>query len=80
VIEPALLEVNGLSDMGVKIDLVRAYARAPITAVMLVWWRKEGDEFRAAFAERHRSKLGRMARLRGEAQTVAPVPVNARQL
>jgi hypothetical protein len=78
VIEPALLEVNGLSDMGVKIDLVRTHARAPIIAVTLAWWHKEGDEFRAAFAERQRSKLGRMARLRGEVQSVAPVPVNAR--
>ena len=75
VIEPALLEVNGLSDVGVRIDLVRAHARAPITAVTLGWWRKQGDDFRAAFAERQRSKFGRMARLRGEAQTAVPVPM-----
>jgi len=78
VIEPALLEVNGLSDMGVKIELTRAHSRAPITGVTLVWWRKEGEEFRAAYAERRRSKLGRMARLRGEIITVDPVSVLAR--
>lgn len=77
VIEPALLEVNGLSDMGVKIELTRAHSRASITGVTLVWWRKEGEEFRAAYAERRRSKLGRMARLRGETATVDPVNVLA---
>lgn len=77
VIEPALLEVNGLSDMGVKIELTRVHSRAPITGVTLVWWRKEGEEFRAAYAERRRSKLGRMARLRGETTTVNSVNVLA---
>jgi hypothetical protein len=71
-ISPALLEVNGLSEMGVQIELARAHARAPVTAVTLVWWRKEGDEFRASYAERQRSKAGRMARLRGEVETAAP--------
>lgn len=70
VIEPALLEVNGLSDMGVKVELTRAHPRAPISGVTLAWWRKEGEEFRAAYAERRRSKLGRMARLRGEVEAI----------
>jgi hypothetical protein len=71
VIEPALLEVNGLSDMGVKVELARAHARAPVTGITLAWWRKEEDDFRAANAERLRSKLGRMARLRGQVETVS---------
>ena len=41
VIEPAVLEVNGLSDVGVQAELVRTHARAPITAVTLAWWRKQ---------------------------------------
>jgi hypothetical protein len=65
VIQPALLEVNGLSDTGVDVTIVRRSPRAPIWAVTVAWWRKEGDEFRAALRERDRSKLGRMARLRG---------------
>jgi hypothetical protein len=72
-IEPALLEVNGLSDMSVQIEMVRAHARAPVTAVTMAWWRKEGDEFREANAERQRSKVGRMARLRGDVVTVEPL-------
>ncbi len=46
--------------MGVKIELTRVHPLAPVTGVTLAWWRKEGDEFRAAYAERRRSKLGRI--------------------
>jgi hypothetical protein len=73
VIQPAMLEVNGLSDMGVDLTLVRRSKFAPIEAVTVTWWRKEGDEFRAAMRERNRSKLGRMARLRGEVE-IATTP------
>ena len=68
VIEPAVLEVNGLSDMSVQISVQRRHARAPIHAVTVAWWKKEGDEFREAMKERNRSKAGRMARLRGEVE------------
>jgi hypothetical protein len=69
-IEPAVLEVNGLSEFGVKVDVDRAYSRAPITGVTLAWWRKDGEEYRATHQERQRSKLGRMARLRGTVEAV----------
>jgi plasmid replication initiation protein len=70
VIEPSVLEVNGLSDMGVQIKLERRHARAPIHAVTVAWWKKQGDEFRQAMQERQRSKVGRKARLRGQVETV----------
>jgi plasmid replication initiation protein len=73
VIDPAILEVNGLSDMGVQIEFERPHSRAPINAVTVAWWRKAGDEFRAAIEERNRSKLGRMARLRGEVEKAEPL-------
>jgi Initiator Replication protein len=73
VIEPAVLEVNGLSEFGVKVEIERAYSRAPITGVNLAWWRKSAEEYRAAYQERQRSKLGRMARLKGAAETVEPL-------
>jgi Initiator Replication protein len=72
VIDPAVLEINGLSEFGVKVDIERAYSRAPITAVMLGWWRKDGEEYRAAFRERQLSKLGRMARLKGAVEAAEP--------
>ena len=73
VLDPAVLEVNGLSDMSLQIEQGRIHSRAPIHAVTLAWWRKSGDEFRAAMQERNRSKVGRMARLRGQVET-AEVP------
>lgn len=73
VIEPAMLEVNGLSEFGVKVDVKRAYSRAPITGVMIGWWRKTGDEYRDTYRERQRSKLGRMARLKGNTEATMPV-------
>jgi len=58
--------------MGVEIDLRRRHARAPIHEVAISWWNKSGDEFRAAMQERNRSKVGRMARLRGEVERAEP--------
>jgi hypothetical protein len=68
VIAPALLEVNGLSDVGVQIDMARKHPRAPAYAVAITWWRKQGNEFREALRERSRPKVGRMARLKGQVE------------
>jgi plasmid replication initiation protein len=65
VIDPAVLEVNGLSDMGVTINLERKHSRAPVHGVTIAWWKKDAEEMQAAVRERNRSKLGRMARLKG---------------
>src|SRR3984885_14004034 len=72
VIDPAVLEVNGSSDLGVKIQLDRKHSRAPIHAVTMAWWRKSAEEMAAAIQERNRSKVGRMARLRGAVETATP--------
>ena len=77
VVDPALLEVNGLSDMGVDIELRRLHARAPIREVAISWWRKSSEEFRAAMQERNRSKVGRMARLRGQVEALESVKMVA---
>ena len=68
VIDPAVREVNGLSDIGVNIEFRRRHACAPIDQVDITWWRKQGDEFRAAVQELHRHKTGRKARLRGRVE------------
>jgi hypothetical protein len=65
VLETATLEVNGLSDCSVKIEPVRRNPRAPITAVTLAWWRKQGEEYRGTLRELRQPKVGRMARLKG---------------
>lgn len=72
VVEPALLEVNGLSDMGVTIRLDRKHTRAPFHSVTIAWWRKSAEEMAAAMRERGRSKVGRMARLKGAVETMLP--------
>jgi len=73
VIDPAVLEVNGLSEMGCQIDLFRVHSRAAITKVTVGWWRKDDDGQRSAIQELNRSKLGRKARLRGKVEAVSPV-------
>jgi hypothetical protein len=73
VIKPALLEVNGLSDTGVQIEMVRQHARATAHAVTLCWWRKSPEEMAAVARERNRSKIGRMARLKGAVETAEVV-------
>jgi len=72
VITPAILEVNGLSDVGVQIEMERKHPRAPAHGVAITWWRKQGDEFRYAMQERSRPKVGRMARLKGQVEQLTP--------
>lgn len=71
VIEPAVLEVNALSDLGVAIEVRRRSPRASIEAIAVTWWKKEGDQFREAIRERERPKLGRKARLKAQIETSA---------
>ncbi len=74
VLDAAVLEVNGLSDYGVQLQVVRRHPTAPITAVTMAWWRKEGDAFRATHVEQQQPKQGRTARLRRMAQAEPPNP------
>ncbi len=68
VLDPAQLEVNGLSDIGVTLTTQRRHAKAAVHSVTVAWWKKEGEEFRASYRELQRSKLGRKARLRGDVE------------
>ncbi|MBB5374545.1 replication initiation protein [Acidocella aromatica] len=70
VIDPAVLEINGLSEMGCQIDLFRVHSRAAISKVTVAWWKKGAEEQRSAVQELNRSKLGRKARLRGQVETI----------
>jgi hypothetical protein len=71
VLDIAALEVNGLSDCGVALKPVRKSPRAPITAINVAWWRKEGEPYREVLRELQRPKLGRMHRLRGKVEKIA---------
>ena len=70
VVEPAMLEINGLSDFRVVIERKRKHPRAPVHEIAISWQKKQDDDFRSAVQERGRSKLGRKARLRGQVETV----------
>jgi len=72
VIEPALLEVNALSDFTVTIEIRRRSSRARIEALAVAWWKKEGEPFREAIRERERSKLGRKNRLKSQIGATVP--------
>jgi len=80
-LDAASLEVNGLSDYSVQVQVVRKHPKAPITAVTVAWWRKEGDAFRATQQEMQAPKLGRRARLKAAAAEVqaSAVPKPARR-
>jgi hypothetical protein len=68
-----VLQVNGLSDMSVLIEERRKQARAGVDRFDIAWWRKSPEEMAAAVRERNRSKIGRMARLRGAVETSMPL-------
>ena len=68
VIQPAVTEVNALSDYRLFVERIRT-GRA-YTGISMAWSRKSEDELKEAFAELQRSKVGRKARLKG---TVEPI-------
>jgi hypothetical protein len=70
VVEPAVLEVNKLSDLSVAIDLKRRHARAPIASIVMGWSKKSGEDFHEVQRELNRSKVGRTARLRNQVEQV----------
>jgi hypothetical protein len=58
--------------MGVSIQERRKHSRAPVDSFDIGWWRKSPEEFRDVQRERNRSKVGRMARLKGAVETSTP--------
>lgn len=75
VIEPAVLEVNKLSDLSVSIDIKRRHARAPIDGIVMGWGKKSGEDFGEVQKELNRSKVGRTARLKGHVEQIRPSPI-----
>jgi len=73
VLDPAVTEVNGLSDFNVIVDPIRegGQVRGPLTGFRLHWERKESDEWRTVLDELLRTKVGRVARLRGTVERIS---------
>jgi hypothetical protein len=72
VIQPAVLEVNGLANFGVQIEPIRkgGKVRGLVTGFTVAWWEKDIPDLQAAHKELKRVKVGRLARLRGKVETI----------
>jgi hypothetical protein len=70
-IDPAVLEVNGLGEFGCKVEPI--YRGKKVIALRLSWWSKNLDERKASLHELAVSRVGRRARLRGNADKVVPL-------
>jgi Initiator Replication protein len=68
VLVPAVTEVTGLSDYNVQITPVKAGKK--VVGVRLQWGAKSEEEIKAAFKELRASRVGRMARLTGQVETL----------
>jgi hypothetical protein len=70
VIAPAVLEVNGLADFGVVVEPVRkgGQQRGMVTGFRVSWWKKDIPGLQDAYQELKQPKVGRMARLKANAQ------------
>lgn len=71
-IDPAVAEVNALSDFMVEIVAIKT-GRA-VTHVELRWWRKDGDASGAADRALQFSKIGRRVRADGKTEQVSVPP------
>lgn len=68
VLVPAVTEVTGLSDYNVRITAVKNGKK--VVGVKLQWGAKSEEEIKAAFKELRASRVGRLARLTGQVETV----------
>ena len=71
-LDPAVTEVNGLSDFTVEIEPIRigGMQRGKLTGFRLRWDKKPTEEWRSVMDELLRSKVGRLGRITGAAETV----------
>jgi len=67
-LKPALIEVNGLADHGVRLEPLRR--GKVVYAIKMSWWKKTRSERELAYIELQRSKIGRLPRLKGTAETL----------
>jgi hypothetical protein len=73
VLDPAVSEVNALSDFNVGIYPIRdgGLQRGKLTGFRLWWEKKETDDWKAVLDELGRPKVGRRARINGTVERVA---------
>ena len=71
VINPAVIEVNGLADFCVAVEPIRTGGkqRGQVTDFKVSWWKKSIPELQEAYQELKRPKGGRLARLKAMADS-----------
>lgn len=73
VIKPVTMEINALAPFNVSILPIKTGKR--VTRIRVGWWSKTKEEMNEAWKEVHRPKVGRKARISGQAVTVfEPTP------
>ena len=71
VLDPALAEVNHLSDGNVEVEVIReGGARSTVMGYRLRWSRKTSEEWQAVMDELLRPKVGRKARIEGKVEVL----------
>ncbi|WP_181708692.1 replication initiation protein [Chthonobacter rhizosphaerae] len=77
VLKPAVAEINALAAFNLSVLPVKQGKK--VVRIKVMWWKKDQDELKAAYAEVQRSKVGRRARIAGTVETVfAPMPSEGR--
>lgn len=70
VVKPAVAEINALAPFNVTILPVKSGKK--VTQIKVSWWSKTKEEMEEAWREVRRPKVGRKARITGQAENVLP--------
>lgn len=68
VLKPVLMEINALAPFNMSVSPVKEGKK--VARLRVSWWNKNRDEMDAAFRELHQPKVGRRARISGQAEQV----------
>lgn len=68
VLKPVLMEINALAPFNMSVLPVKEGKK--VARLRVSWWNKNRDEMDAAFRELHQPKVGRRARISGQAEQV----------
>lgn len=71
-ITPAADEINAIASFGCQVEPLKSGRK--VTHIRVYWWRKEVEELKQAYAELRRPKVGRKARISGEADQLVDIP------
>lgn len=67
-ITPAVEEINAIASFGCQVEPLKVGKK--VEKVRVAWWRKDLDGLKEAYAELQRPKVGRRARISGEAEQI----------